>query len=432
MLTSRRLAVRHLDTDFGMSARKFGCCDDDVNSMHRSMCWVLLVAQAFALCPVQGITGRRAEELRFTWRSVRVFYTSIVILALLVSLGFSFTWFLVVGFTFPASGALMFYGTGLTCCALFLNLGTKWPELALLWQRTENSQIRYGYPTNLSLKIRTLTVIILTLALVEYLLSNANRMYIASQCSTGGFDLVRRYIMVTHRHVFEVVGYSSGMAVFTAVVSIIASFYWSYADVFVMLISIALASRFKLLNSCLKKVKGKMMPEGFWRSVREDYNDLSHLTSCVDSRVSSIVLLCFATNLFYICQQLLNSMNNSVSTIQATYFYLSFGYLLLRTMAMALSAASIYDESRAAKDVLYAVPAHNYQVEVHRFLVQVSTDNISLTGLNFFPVTRTVLLTLAGTIVTYEIVLVQFGTTSDSSASNMTALCLDMTTDPYL
>ena len=53
-----------------------------------------------------------------------------------------------------------------------------------------------------------------------------------------------------------------------------------------------------------------------------------------------------------------------VSTIQSVYFYWSFGNLLLRTVAMALYAASVYDESRVAKDVLYAVPAHNYQVEV--------------------------------------------------------------------
>jgi hypothetical protein len=58
------------------------------------------------------------------------------------------------------------------------------------------------------------------------------------------------------------------------------------------------------------------------------------------------------------------SFSHYVSTIQTVYFYLSFGYLLLRTIAMALYAASVYDESRVAKDVLYAVPAHNYQVEV--------------------------------------------------------------------
>jgi hypothetical protein len=62
----------------------------------------------------------------------------------------------------------MFYTTGLACCALFLKLGTKWPELALLWQRTEHRQIRYGYPTNLRLTIRTLTVIILALASGRY------------------------------------------------------------------------------------------------------------------------------------------------------------------------------------------------------------------------------------------------------------------------
>lgn len=96
------------------------------------------------------------------------------------------------------------------------------------------------------------------LFLVEYVLSNANRMYIASQCSTGTFDLVRRYIMVTHRHVFGVIGYTTFMALFTSIVSVISSFYWSYADMFIMLVSIALASRFRLLNYHLKEVRGKV------------------------------------------------------------------------------------------------------------------------------------------------------------------------------
>ena len=70
--------------------------------------------------------------------------------------------------------------------------------------------------------------------------------------------MVRRYIVVTHRHVFGVIRYSALMAVFTSVVSVISTFYWSYADVFVMLISIALASRFRLLNVHLQQAKGKV------------------------------------------------------------------------------------------------------------------------------------------------------------------------------
>jgi hypothetical protein len=44
---------------------------------------------------------------------------------------------------------------------------------------------------------------------------------------------------------------------------------------------------------------------------------------------------------------------------------------------MALYAASIYDESRVAKEVLYAVPAHSYQVEVRQSLsFSASTPNM--------------------------------------------------------
>lgn len=43
---------------------------------------------------------------------------------------------------------------------------------------------------------------------------------------------------------------------------------------------------------------------------------------------------------------------------------------------MAMYAASIYDESRAAKEVLYAVPAHNYQIEVRQSL----SFNITITN----------------------------------------------------
>ena len=46
------------------------------------------------------------------------------------------------------------------------------------------------------------------------------------------------------------------------------------------------------------------------------------------------------------------------------YFYVSFGFLLVRAVAVNLLASNISDESAATKNVIYAVPANNYQVEV--------------------------------------------------------------------
>ncbi|KAJ9580916.1 hypothetical protein L9F63_023905, partial [Diploptera punctata] len=54
---------------------------------------------------------------------------------------------------------------------------------------------------------------------------------------------------------------------------------------------------------------------------------------------------------------------NTVTVIEMVYFYVSFGFLLVRAVAVNLYASSISDESSATKDVIYAVPATNYQVE---------------------------------------------------------------------
>ncbi|CAG2069272.1 unnamed protein product, partial [Timema podura] len=80
--------------------------------------------------------------------------------------------------------------------------------------------------------------------------------------------------------------------------------------------------------------------------------------------------------------------------VDIVYFYYSFGYLLLRSVSVSLFAASIYDETKEPKAILYSVPSESFNVEVQRFLQQVTFDDVVLTGLNFFSITRSLLLTV--------------------------------------
>lgn len=59
---------------------------------------------------------------------------------------------------------------------------------------------------------------------------------------------------------------------------------------------------------------------------------------------------------------------------------------------MTLHAAWIHDESRAAADFLFSVPSSTYNLEVQRFLVQISFDNVALTGSQMYKVTRGMIL----------------------------------------
>lgn len=78
-------------------------------------------------------------------------------------------------------------------------------------------------------------------------------------------------------------------------------------------------------------------------------------------------------------------------------------------MAILLFAASIHDESKRPVKVLRMVPKKMWCTEVERFIEEVVNGTLALSGMRFFHLTRKLILSVAGTILTYEIVLVQFG-----------------------
>lgn len=102
------------------------------------------------------------------------------------------------------------------------------------------------------------------------------------------------------------------------------------------------------------------------------------------------------------------------------YFSGSFSHLVCRTCAVCFSASSIYENSKEPLPTIFSVPSEFYNMEVQRLQMQISIETLALTGCNFFTVTRTLMLTVAGTIVTYEIVLVQLNG-MNSNSPNATA-----------
>lgn len=92
----------------------------------------------------------------------------------------------------------------------------------------------------------------------------------------------------------------------------------------------------------------------------------------------------------------------------AIYFWFSLVFLISRTLALTLYSSEIHDQSKKPIEFLRAVPV--WCIEVKRFSEHVVNDTIALTGLRFFYLTRTLILSVTGTIITYELVLIQFHT----------------------
>ncbi|XP_049771842.1 gustatory receptor for sugar taste 64e-like [Schistocerca cancellata] len=488
--TSRKIFSSH--KTWATPIKSAGASEAD--SFHRAVSWVLAMAQCFAIMPVHGVRDPSPHSLRFQWTSLRVIYAMFSLVGSTAFAVLSCLHMSSQGLTFSRTSPTVFFACSALASLLFLQLARDWPALAAAWDAVERRlEPRYGYPRGVARRCRLVTAAVLLSALVEHLLSNAPTAVETYYCSPSGFAFLRIYFTSKYYYVLDYLGYNFAVNFCTAFISIIATFAWNYVDLFIILLSIAITERFKQINIAVKSCTDKVVGEREWRQLRLDYNSLAQLTKTVDRHVNKIVLLSFATNLYFVCLQFLHStvlqqaflllqshifdLPPLASAVETVYYYWSFIYLFAKTCLVSLSASDIYVRSKEPSTLLYSVPPLDYSSSgvarldvgegvaasvagtdgatagsaavvatatcnylarptgirerslVERFLSQVTSDHVALTGLNFFPVTRTLLLTVAGTIVTYEIVLVQLNAPSDvadvagEESGNRTALC---------
>lgn len=100
------------------------------------------------------------------------------------------------------------------------------------------------------------------------------------------------------------------------------------------------------------------------------------------------------------------------------YFWFSLIFLIIRTFAVSLFAARLNDESKKPIKILPSIPSSSWNTDAKRLFDDVIFNTVALSGLEFFFLTRSLILRMAGTIVTYELVLLQF-----NQAQNQTQLC---------
>lgn len=77
------------------------------------------------------------------------------------------------------------------------------------------------------------------------------------------------------------------------------------------------------------------------------------------------------------------------TVLRSLYFWFSLVFIIFRTTAVSFSMARINDESKKPIDILRSIPSHSWNYsECGRFLNDVINDDIALSGMRFFFITR--------------------------------------------
>ncbi|XP_067643400.1 gustatory receptor for sugar taste 64e isoform X3 [Eurosta solidaginis] len=372
---------------------------------------VLVLAQCFALMPVCGVLSKSASQLYFSWKSIRVWYAVIVISCMGPASLLAITVAFKSSFSFDTVEAIVFYVSIFLIALAFFHLARKWPALMVQWENVESKlpPLRTEMErAALAQRIKMITLVATMCSVVEHVLSMLSIIYYVNTCPAIQGHPIKSFLFSNWSQYFTFFEYNDWVGIFGKLLNIIATFAWNFNDIFVMAVSVALSSRFRQLNEYMLRFSRKPTTEKFWMESRVHYRNLCKLCEATDDTISVITLLCFSNNLFFICGKILKSLQKKPSFSHTMYFWFSLGFLLGRTLMLSLYSAEIHDESRRPLVAFRSVPSEFWCPELKRFSEEVTTDVVALSGMKFFYLTRSLVLSVAGSIVTYELVLLQF------------------------
>lgn len=91
----------------------------------------------------------------------------------------------------------------------------------------------------------------------EHLLNSISIIHYSNFCPITN-DPIENFFLLANSHLFSLFPYSYWLGWYGKLVNFISTFAWNYMDVFVMIISIGLSSKFQQLNDNLMKYKNEV------------------------------------------------------------------------------------------------------------------------------------------------------------------------------
>lgn len=232
-------------------------CD---GSFQKSIYPIMIIAQCFGVMPVHNISLKCPLALRFKWKSFRYFFAVIVTISCGLEASSSIIWTFRTQVLFGKMVILVYYVTNCLSFISFLNLARHWPSLMEKWHEVEISLPQPAIEKKklqTSVRIRRIAAVILAMSAVEHILSIVSSFAVVLDCPKIK-NIIQAYFVHNFPQVFFFFGYSHVLGLYVKFIHVTSTFVWSYADLFIMMISCGLSAKFKQINELMLKEKGKV------------------------------------------------------------------------------------------------------------------------------------------------------------------------------
>lgn len=221
---------------------------------------IFIFAQIFAVMPVDGLFSRNVNRLNFRWTSLHAIHTGIVCFGLVIFSGFSLFHVFSKKLTIQNSSPIVFYLSNLYSMFSFMFVARKWPYVMQYWSNVETTlpKVKTRKEMNrMSKKIQITAGVILFASIVEHLLSVTKGISFSRNCSKIA-NGVEAFYRKSAPQIFNHIEFNTARACVCSFFLITSTFLWNYMDVFIIVISLGLSSKFRQMNQILFEQKRKV------------------------------------------------------------------------------------------------------------------------------------------------------------------------------
>uniref|UniRef100_A0A1I8PVU0 Gustatory receptor n=1 Tax=Stomoxys calcitrans TaxID=35570 RepID=A0A1I8PVU0_STOCA len=364
--------------------------------------------------PVLGVSPNSDVALVcFQWLSLAMLATIALCIFASIDLFLSLKVVIEHGIKLTTTGPLSFSIECVLAFMLFLDLSRKWPNLIKATRQLE--VIFLGVPYGacpesqmLSRRVRLTGSIFLMGAILEHLCYVSSSLYSNHlqilQCNLT-VDFWRNYYTRERLQFFSLIEYNVWLVPLLQWITISMTFVWNFVDIFLILVSQVLAMRFNQFKWHIQCHQKEHMSTDFWLNVRQDFLSLTDLLWKFDRALSSLVLLSCAQSLYFLAVQTFHAFLYRDNFMSEIYFWFSLVFVACRTFYMMWSAANINHTANGILSTIYEIPTSKWCLELKRLNEVIVSDLIALSGKGFFFLTRRLMLAMLGTLVIYELVL---------------------------
>jgi gustatory receptor len=276
-----------------------------------------VISQVFGLFPISGIFSTNPKEIKFSWKSLRALFS---LCFLLYSISISFLMFYRQSKAGPLTPSnivgIIFFGSCALTCVLLYQFSLKFGQLMVRWKQVEEALYEANVNENensWSLKKKVyicLTVGFLS-ALIEHLMSIAAHStrvsYEIKMCNRTNYSAVEMLITKHLSFVFSVIKYNHFYGFLAEYLNFSLTFYWSFNDIFLMVISIGLSFCYNEIYKHVYLCKERTVPDDVWFNIRIQYNKVSELLKTTNDAIDKIIVLTCCNDAYFIMIQLLNT-----------------------------------------------------------------------------------------------------------------------------